>query len=208
MAVSTDGGQHWSSPRTVAYAPGHRLEWPWAVAGSAGRVGVVWYEYDRIVDPDCAPSAAKVYVMATQISGATGRHWHETTIVNAAGRSIHSGPICAGGTECAAINIITKEDRRLGDYFTVSTDKRGCMIIATGDTTIMDAVTGQPSPISHPLFLHQDSGTSLTGNQCGQATSTHTGSGHHHHRSGAGHHRRSHRHSRRPRKHHRRGFTG
>lgn len=41
MVVSTDGGQHWSTPRTVAYSPGHRLLWPWVTAGSAGRVGVV-----------------------------------------------------------------------------------------------------------------------------------------------------------------------
>ena len=54
--------------------------------------------------------------------------------------------------------MITGEDRRLGDYFTVNTDRRGCMIIATGDTTLTDPVTGQPSPISHPLFLRQDSG--------------------------------------------------
>jgi hypothetical protein len=40
------------------------------------------------------------------------------------------------------------------------------MIIATGDTTLTDPVTGQPSPISHPLFLRQNSGRSLTGLRC------------------------------------------
>ncbi len=82
------------------------------------------------------------------------------------GASIHSGSICAGGTTCAADNVITEEDRRLGDYFTVNTDRSGCMIIATGDTTLIDPVTGQPSPISHPLFLRQDSGPGLTGLTC------------------------------------------
>jgi hypothetical protein len=163
MSVSTDGGLTWSAPRTVAYDPGHRLLWPWVTAGSAGNVGVVWYQYDRVTDPDCG--TGNVSVMAARISGANGAHLSET-VVDAAGRPIHSGSICAGGTTCAADNVITGEDRRLGDYFTVNTDSHGCMIIATGDTTRMDPVTGQPSPISHPLFLRQNAGLSLTGISC------------------------------------------
>jgi hypothetical protein len=54
MSVSTDGGRTWSSPKTVAYFPGHRLLWPWITAGRAGSVGVVWYQYDRVTDPDAA----------------------------------------------------------------------------------------------------------------------------------------------------------
>jgi hypothetical protein len=167
MSVSTDGGFHWNKPRAVAGAPGHRLLWPWVTAGSAGRVGVVWYRYDRVVDPDCAPRGAHVVVMAAKLSRAASPHPHET-VVNASGRPIHSGSICAGGTTCAADNVITGEDRRLGDYFTDSTDGRGCLIIATGDTTLPDPVTGRPAPISHALFLHQDGGRSLTGRPCGR----------------------------------------
>jgi hypothetical protein len=163
MSVSTDGGAHWSAPRTVAYSPGHRLLWPWITAGSAGRVGVVWYQYDRVTDPDCG--TGNVSVMAARITGAAGAQPVET-VVNAAGRSIHSGSICAGGTTCAADNVVTGEDRRLGDYFTVGTDRRGCMIIATGDTMLTDPITGQTSPISHPLFLRQNEGLSLTGQSC------------------------------------------
>jgi hypothetical protein len=165
MAVSTDGGHTWSTARTVAYFPGHRLLWPWVTAGSAGQVAVAWYQYNQVVDPDCAPASASVTVMAARLSGAAGASSSET-VVNASGRSIHSGSICAGGTTCAADNVITSEDRRLGDYFTVSTDGRGCVIIATGDTTLMDPITGQPAPISHPLFLRQDSGPGLTGQIC------------------------------------------
>jgi hypothetical protein len=165
MSASTDGGATWSSPKAVGSSAGHRLLWPWITAGSDGNVGVVWYQYSSVVDPDCAPATAKVSVMAARISGATGAHPRET-VVDAAGRSIHSGSICAGGTTCAADNAITSEDRRLGDYFTVNADRRGCMIVATGDTTLSDPVTGQPSPIAYPLFLRQDSGVSLTGVPC------------------------------------------
>jgi hypothetical protein len=220
MSVSTDGGLKWSHPRTVAYAPGHRLLWPWVVAGKAGRVGVVWYQLSKAADPDCAPANVKTTVMAAEITGATSRHWHKTT-VNASGRPIHTGSICAGGTTCAADNVLTKEDRRLGDYFTVGTSKRGCIIIATGDTTLTDPLTHMVSPISHPLFLYQNSGTSLTGQPCGKVSRHHTGSGHHtgtgtgSHKGGGSHRgshsgsRSHHHHSRRPKRgKHRRGFTG
>jgi hypothetical protein len=132
-------------------------------AGKAGQVGVVWYQYDRVTDPDCG--TGKVSVMAARITGASTRHPRET-VVDAAGRPIHDGAICAGGTACAVTVGVTGEDRRLGDYFTVGTDRRGCVIIATAETTLVDPVTGQRSPISHPLFLRQNKGKGLTGRSC------------------------------------------
>ncbi len=167
MAYSTDGGQHWSTPRAIASPGGHRVLWPWITAGNAGQVGVVWYQYDRVVDPDCAPANAAVSIMAARISSADTTHPSETT-VDAAGRPIHYGAICAGGTTCAVTVGVTGEDRRLGDYFTDATDHRGCLLIASGDTILTDSSTGQTSPISHPLFISQNAGTGLTGQSCAQ----------------------------------------
>jgi hypothetical protein len=164
MAVSTDGGKTWSNPRTVAHSAGHRLLWPWVAAGDAGKVAVVWYQYDRVTDPDCGTGS--VSVMEATITRATSAQ-PQANLVDAAGRPIHHGAICAGGTVCAAAVGVTGEDRRLGDYFTVNTDSRGCVLIATGDTTLKDSVTGNPSPISHPLFLRQDSGPGLRRSDCG-----------------------------------------
>jgi hypothetical protein len=170
MAYSTDGGMHWSTPRSIGFAPGHRLLWPWITSGSAGQVGVVWYQYDRAVDPDCAPANAAVSVMAARITSADTTHPSET-VVDAAGRPIHYGAICAGGTTCAVTVGVTGEDRRLGDYFTDAVDSRGCLLIASGDTILTDSLTGQTSPVSHPLFISQNAGTSLTGQNCAQAAS-------------------------------------
>src|SRR5947209_7495097 len=170
MAYSTDGGRHWSAPRAIASSAGHRLLWPWITAGSAGQVGVVWYQYDSVVDPDCAPASAAVSVMAARVTNADTAHPTET-VADAAGRPIHYGAICAGGTTCAVTVGVTGEDRRLGDYFTDATDSRGCLLIATGDTLLTDVTTGDTSPISHPLFLSQNAGTSLTGRNWAQPAS-------------------------------------
>src|SRR6185503_16668846 len=45
-------------------------------------------------------------------------------------------------------------------------DEHGCVLIATGDTTQPDPVTGTTRPISLPLFVRQNSGESLTGDDC------------------------------------------
>ena len=39
-------------PRTVAAPANARAFWPWAVAGDAGKVSVVWYQTDKVADLD------------------------------------------------------------------------------------------------------------------------------------------------------------
>ena len=170
MSTSHDGGLHWTKPVAVAHSSSHRVLWPWVTVGSPGNVGVVWYSYDQVTDPDCG--TGNVSVMAAQISNALDPARMTETVVDAAGRPIHTGAICMGGTTCAVLGGVTGEDRRLGDFFTVATDVRGCILVATGDSTLVDALTGQPSPVSHPLFLRQNRGTSLTGQDCANPGAT------------------------------------
>jgi hypothetical protein len=85
-------------------------------------------------------------------------------VTNASGRFIHQGGICDSGTTCVA----TGQDRRLGDYFTNSVDRNGCVVIASGDTTVLDPISGGPRATSLPIFLRQISGPSLiAGKSCG-----------------------------------------
>jgi len=83
-------------------------------------------------------------------------------VTNASGRALHTGGICNSGTTCAA----TGQDRRLGDYFTNAIDGNGCVLIASGDTTTPDAITGGARITSLPVFMYQAGGPSLTGGQC------------------------------------------
>jgi hypothetical protein len=153
---------------------GARVQWPWSVVGSPGNVSVVWYQLDQLVDPDCDLAAAdgkpapgvKTYIYEAHISDALNPATRKVTVTNASGRAVHEGGICNSGTTCAA----TGQDRRLGDYFTNHVDGNGCVLIASGDTTVPDQVTGGPRITSLPIFLAQNSGPSLTGKDCGASS--------------------------------------
>jgi hypothetical protein len=159
MLLSTkDLGKTWSAPVTVAH-PGSRVFWPWIAAGDSGKVSVVWYQtepQDGLPDLDC--QTGHVHAMEASITGATGKN-PAKAIVDAAGRAIHVGWVCQGGTTCVA----TGQDRRLGDYFTNVLDGRGCVLIATGDTRLTDPTTGGPLPTARPLFIRQNGGPRLIG---------------------------------------------
>jgi len=160
LAVSHDLGKTWSAPRPIASPAGTRVVWPWVTAGDAGKVSVVWYQLSKLADPDCAGLDVHTYIYDANIGGADQLATAQITVANAAGRSIHEGGICQGGTACVA----TGQDRRLGDFFTNSLDARGCVMIASGDTERDDPVTHTPLPTSLPTILRQSSGPALVGN--------------------------------------------
>src|SRR4051794_9435474 len=158
-AYSRDFGQTWSAPITVA-APGNaRAFWPWIAAGDAGKVSIVWYQSDKLVDLDC--TASKISIHAATVLGANTAS-PNIDAVDAVGAPIHDNGVCQGGTTCVA----TGQDRRLGDFFTNSLDRNGCVMIASGDTTVPSAQTGGPRPVSLPILIRQTSGDSLTGRDC------------------------------------------
>jgi hypothetical protein len=158
MIYTKDLGQTWSTPRTITH-PGTRVLWPWIAAGDAGKVSVIWYQtepQDGLPDLDC--QTGHIHAMEASLLGANGskpQQW----VADAAGRPVHIGWVCQGGTTCVA----TGQDRRLGDYFTNALDSRGCILIATGDTRLSDPTTGGPLPTARPLFLHQNGGPRLIG---------------------------------------------
>jgi hypothetical protein len=170
-----DGPGHWNflPPISLAHQGNARVEWPWSVAGSPGNLSVVWYQMDQLVDPDCdgingtSYPDVKTYIYEAHITNATDPTMRQITVTNASGRFIHQGGICNSGTTCAA----TGQDRRLGDYFTNAIDANGCVIIASGDTTVLDAL-GQPRITSLPIFISQNAGPSLTGKDCAVTAST------------------------------------
>ena len=156
LSVSRDFGQTWSTPITVAHTDSGRVFWPWVAAGDAGKVSVIWYQSSKVVDIDCQDS--DITIGEAQILNALAAN-PTVDSVNASGRRIHASSVCQGGTACVAEN----KDRRLGDFFTNSIDSRGCVMIASGDTTQTDPDTGQQFAYSLPIFMQQTSGQGLVG---------------------------------------------
>ena len=157
LAYTKDFGKTWSAPIQVAAPSDHRVLWPWVAAGAAGRVSVVWYETDKVVDLGC--TQAKLSIKEATILNADDDAHRTVSVVDAAGRPIADSDLCLSGTTCVA----TGEDRRLGDFFTNGVGLDGCVQIASGDTTFKDPVTGGELPTSRPIFLRQDSGPRLRG---------------------------------------------
>ena len=156
MIHSPDLGNTWGTPVTLARPANQRVLWPWITAGDKGRVNVVWYQTDKVVDLAC--ENAELRAMSATVVGADGASPQVQT-ADVAGRPIAVGNICQSGTTCVA----TGEDRRLGDFFTNAIDERGCVMVATADTTTKDPVSGGERNIALPLFVSQNAGPALRG---------------------------------------------
>jgi hypothetical protein len=158
LVYSKDFGKTWSRPYVVA-APNARVFWPWIAAGDPGKVSIVWYQTNpgEIGNIDQDPAHVSIYT-ATLNNAATGNPV-KVGPIDAAGRPIHVGSVCQGGTTCVA----TGQDRRLGDFFTNALDPHGCVLIASGDTRMTDPLTGADYPTARPIFLRQNAGPALVG---------------------------------------------
>lgn len=158
MAYTKDFGDTWSRPIEVARMEGKFAFWPWVAAGDRGRISVVWYQTDKVVDIGCEP--AEISISAATVTDADDDARRRIETVNASGRPIsRAQQICQRGTTCVA----TGEDRRLGDFFTNAVDERGCVIIASGDTMNPDPVTGGDRNVALPIFIRQTAGPRLIG---------------------------------------------
>ena len=183
MISTPDEGKTWSKPVVIA-SPGTTVLWPWITAGAAGNVSVVWYQGDQVTDPDCdgaalAPGGRPTNwtMRVANIFHAGSAHYPAASVNvlagfndgNHPGGVFHVGGVCESGTTCAA----TGQDRRLGDYFTNALDRNGCVMIASADTMLNDAITGTEYSTGRPLYIHQTSGPSLTtGKSCGTVVAT------------------------------------
>jgi hypothetical protein len=167
LASSTDNGASWvtttvASPTGTAYSP-------WVTAGTDGRVAVAWEEYaNPVSSPSSAPADDKMYVKLAMISGGNTDHPSVDQVIDPMGAHgpVHTGPICTSGTTCVASPT---GDRRLGEFFTMNPDQYGCVMLAVGDTMMKDPVTGGELPTARGLYTVQDSGSSLTGDNCAVA---------------------------------------
>jgi hypothetical protein len=101
-SFSTDHGQTWSAPVQVNKGPAATAIMPWTVAGSVGKIDVVYYStsyYDGTNAPDSYPNSAAWYVYFAQNLSANKAGSGFTQV--AASPINHYGGVCEGGISCS-----------------------------------------------------------------------------------------------------------
>jgi len=100
-AVSTDRGRTWSAPVRVNRDPAQTAIFPWAVAGDAGKLDVVYYgtSYgDASTSPGAYPPSAAWHVFFAQNLKATRRGEFRQVRVTP---PVHYGGVCESGIGCS-----------------------------------------------------------------------------------------------------------
>jgi len=101
-SFSTDRGRTWSSPAQVNQAPVRTAIFPWAVAGDAGRLDVVYYGTayrNGSMPPDDYPKSAVWYAYFAQNLNAMSPGSVFTQV--RATPVVHLGGVCERGVSCA-----------------------------------------------------------------------------------------------------------
>jgi hypothetical protein len=98
---SMNHGTTWSAPRQVNSGAAATAIFPWSVAGSNGKVDVVYYGtsyYDGVNPPDTYPDSAQWHVYFAQNLSATSAkgQWTQTQATPV----IHTGGVCESGVAC------------------------------------------------------------------------------------------------------------
>jgi hypothetical protein len=101
-SFSSDRGRTWSAPAQVSRPPAQTAIFPWAAAGDAGKLDVVYYgtSYrDGSTPPDNFPAAAAWHVYFAQSLNANARGSRFTQV--RVTPVVHYGGVCEGGISCS-----------------------------------------------------------------------------------------------------------
>jgi hypothetical protein len=138
LSTLTTAGNSWSAPLQVNGNPANTNIMPWAIAGTAGTVDIVFYGTGTRGDPNSFPSwlnnrqaatMVKWFPYFVQVQSATTT----PTIyqVQASEHPTDYGQICTQGLGCT----ISGGDRTLADFFSVAVDLNGAAHIIINDLT-------------------------------------------------------------------------
>jgi BNR/Asp-box repeat len=101
-SYSTDRGRTWSPPVAISRGEATTAIFPWAAAGDAGKLDVVYYGttyHDDGTPPDAYPPSAEWYVYFAQSLDALSPHTHFSQVQ--ASPVVHTGSVCEGGISCS-----------------------------------------------------------------------------------------------------------
>lgn len=116
LAYSTDHGDHWSAPQTVSPTGGMTVL-PWAVAGNAGQVDVVWVGTTSASSNDPTADWYVYMAQSTNVLGGSGFKSARLT-----SQPVRYGTICLAGLNCS---VGGDDGRILLDFISVDLDSAG-----------------------------------------------------------------------------------
>jgi hypothetical protein len=144
-ASAASGWKKWSKPIKVSRPPSNTNIMPWAVAGSGGRLAIVWYGTDNAeANPSTtdAHQAWDVYLAMIDKANTPKPVVRQTKVTR---HPMHYGTICLEGTGC----IAQAGNRNLADFFMVEKDPRdGAVVIVYNDTS--NELTQNVPPLAGP----------------------------------------------------------
>jgi hypothetical protein len=168
-ATAATGWTEWSAPKKVNAPPANTNVMPWAVAGAAGRLAVVWYgtnDTDHDPSTEDAHQEWNVYLAMLTNAASSSPQIQQIPVTR---HPSHYGTICMEGTGC----ILVQGNRNNADFFEVEVDPRdGAVAIVFNDTS-NELIQGNLIPpadgtVDHrgaPVvtILRQNSGVGLFG---------------------------------------------
>jgi len=127
MVTSPDRGAHWTKPVKLNAGPGSNF-FPWAAAGSSGRVDVVYYKSSTLRPND--PKSvwfigfSQVTRAVATVSEGTASYVNAPQVASTLldPRAVHRGGICSFGIFCSAV---PNANRRLADSIAIALDPAG-----------------------------------------------------------------------------------
>lgn len=135
LAYSTDHGDHWSAPVTVSPTGGSTVL-PWAVAGNAGEVDVVWVGTTTASTNDPTADWYEYMAQSTNVLGGAGFKSARVT-----SQPVRYGTICLAGLNCS---VGGDDGRILLDFTSVDADSAGNARIAFANSG-PEGTYGDPS---------------------------------------------------------------
>jgi hypothetical protein len=168
-ATAATGWTEWSAPTKINAPPANTNVMPWAVAGAAGRLAVVWYgTNDTTHDPSTEDAHQEWNVYLAMLTNAASAS-PQIQQVQVTRHPSHYGTICMEGTGC----ILVQGNRNNADFFEVDVDPRdGAVAIVFNDTSneliqedLVPPIDGTADHRGAPVvtILRQNAGVGLFG---------------------------------------------
>jgi hypothetical protein len=131
-STAASGWKKWSAPVRLSAAPSNTNVMPWAVAGSSGRLAVVWYgTNDSANDPSTQDvhQSWNVYMAMVSNAASKGASVQQIQVTR---HPSHYGTICLEGLGCVTV----AGNRNNADFFQVGMDPRtGAVEVVFNDTS-------------------------------------------------------------------------